>query len=204
MFKFGKSDKGNLQIIPEPVAKYLVAQGLDAGWVSHLKSVCRNRTGEKALDVRIYDDADIGAKDVKVKDYASLDAFPNLILYEGWFDAESAKVELAEKAKSAVSEDETIYTHGQIWKAIAQLTKPGSTVFFFLGASPASGGPLSRGAALVELNPDFTGKKRRKYNIYTVAVDGVKPVGKGEKLWDSDETRKIADWIKERHYKPVR
>ncbi len=148
--------------------------------------------------------ADINAKDVKVKDYASLDAFPNLILYEGWFDAESAKVELAEKAKSAVSEDETIYTHGQIWKAIAQLTKPGSTVFFFLGASPASGGPLSRGAALVELNPDFPGKKQRKYNIFTVDVDGVKLVGKGQKLWDSDETRKIADWIKERHYKPVR
>ncbi len=203
MFKFGKSNKAT-NSIPEPVVKYLEAQGLDSVWVNHLRAVCRNRSGEKAIDVRIYDDADTIAKAVKVKDYASLDASPNLILYEGWFDADSAKVEMVEKTKSVMSQDETILTHGQIWKEIAQLTKPGSSVFFFLGASPASGGPLTRGAALVELNPDFPGKKQRKYNIYTVDVDGVKPVGKGQKLWNSDETKKIADWIKERHYKPVR
>lgn len=202
MFKFGKGGKTNL--MPEAVVKYLEAQGLDSVWVNNLKAVTRNRPDGKTMDVRIYDESDTSAKGIKVKDYPSLDASPDLILYEGWFDADSAKVELVEKAKPVISKDETIFTHGQIWKTVAQLTKPGSSVFFFLGASPASGGPLTRGAVLVELNPNFPGKKQRKYNIYTVDVDGVQLKGKGQKLWDSDEPKKIADWIKERHYKPAR
>ena len=200
---FGKSDKSS-NVMPEPVAKYLEAQGLDSTWVRNLKAVSKNHNGAKAMDVRIYDDVDANAKNVKVKEYASLDANPDLVLYEGWFDTDSNKVELVEKTKCEVSKDETILSHCQIWKAIAQLTKPGSSVYFFLGASPASGGPLTRGAALIELNPEYPGKKQRKYNVYTVDVDGIQLKGKGQKLWDSDEGKKIADWIKERHYKPSR
>lgn len=201
MFKFGKGD--NSKQMPELVSKYLIAKGLDKGWVNHLKAVSRSRSGDKAMDVRIFDGTEAAEKKVDIKDYASLDGYRDLILYEGAFDTESSKVDLVDKAKPASSQDETIFTHGQIWQAIVHLTKPGSTVFFFLGASPASGGPLTRGAAVIELNPEFPGNKQKKYNIYTVDVDGIKPKGKGQKLWDSDEAMKIADWIKERHHKPM-
>jgi hypothetical protein len=34
---------------------------------------------------------------VTVKDYTSLDGHPELILYEGWFDKKSMKVQIEEK-----------------------------------------------------------------------------------------------------------
>ena len=39
-------------------------------------------------------------KNVTVKDYNSLDEHPDLILYEGWFDKKSMKVQIKEKERA--------------------------------------------------------------------------------------------------------
>ncbi len=100
------------------------------------------------------------------------------------------------------SQEFTLLGKEEIQKKIEALAEPGGTVFFYLGASPSSGGPLGRGAAVIELNPDYPGKKQKKYNIYTVDVDGLQPKGKGQKMFDSEKPKDIANWIKERHYRP--
>jgi len=103
-----------------------------------------------------------------------------------------------------VSNDVTIFTKGEIQQKIEGLSEPGSTVFFYLAGSPSLGGPLGRGAAVVELNPNYPGKKQKKYNLYTADVEGTEPVGKGEKSYSSDKSKDIASWIKVRHFIPTK
>jgi hypothetical protein len=190
--------------IRELVGKYLVAQkNVDADWVWDLKYLaCKSAKGETTFDVRLFDKAQAAAKNVPVKDYASLDAHPELILYEGWFDTASKKVEVEEKAGFRVSEDVIIHTKPEIWAKLMGLKEPGSSTFFYLAGSPSSGGPLGRGAAVVELNPNYPGKKQKKYIMYTDDVEGTQPVGKRQKSFDTDKAKDIVSWIKERHYQP--
>ena len=54
---------------------------------------------------------------------------------------------------------------------------------------------------MVELTPQVPEKKRKKYMVYAADVIDMKPVGKGEKLFDSDKAKDIAKWIKEAHHK---
>ena len=101
-----------------------------------------------------------------------------------------------------VISDATIFSKAQIQQQIEALIEPGSTVFFYLAGSPSSGGPLGRGAAIVELNPNYPGKKQKKYNVYTADVQDSDPVQKRVKMFDSDKVKDIASWVKERHYLP--
>ena len=98
--------------------------------------------------------------------------------------------------------DTVIYTKAEIQQKIEALTEPGSTVFFYLAGSPSSGGPLGRGAAVVELNPNYPGPKQKRYILYTANVMGMQPVDKRTRFFDSDSSKEMAKWIKERHYKP--
>jgi hypothetical protein len=68
-------------------------------------------------------------------------------------------------------------------------------------AGSQHGGPLGMGAAVVELNPNYPGKKQKKYNVYTTDVVDMQPIGKGPKLFDSDKSKEIASWIKNSHRK---
>lgn len=194
------------QGMPDAVGRYLVVQmRKDPDWVWRLKVVVRKSAkGKKAFDVRVFDAA--AARQVRVKDYTFLDEHPDLILYEGWFDKESTEAELEEKKKEErkgveVSEGVTIFTEAEIWQKIAALSEPGSSVFFYLAGSPSSGGPLGRGAAVVELNPKYPGKGQKRYIVYTDDVEDMKPTNKRRKMFDSDKSKEIARWIKERHYK---
>ncbi len=83
------------------------------------------------------------------------------------------------------------------------MAQPGSSVFFYLGGSPAAGGPFSRGAAVVALNPAYPGDKQKKYIVSVANVDGLEPVSKREGMFDSDNPKDVAKWVKERHYKPT-
>lgn len=103
-----------------------------------------------------------------------------------------------------VIKDITIFTKAEIQQKIEALSEPGDTVFFYLAGSPSSGGPLGRGAAVVELNPNYPGKKQKKYIVYTDDVDGTQLVGKKQKAFDSDKPKDIANWVKERHFIPSR
>ena len=67
-------------------------------WVWRLRSVVRRRAdGKHRFDFRVFDEAQVAAKRVKVKDYTSFDNYPELILYQGWFDKVSMEVHFEEK-----------------------------------------------------------------------------------------------------------
>jgi len=85
--------------IPQAVGGYLVTQlKQNPDWVWTLKTVVRPRPdGKDRFDFRVFDQAQVAAKKVTVKDYNSLDEHPNLILYEGWFDKKSMRVEIEDK-----------------------------------------------------------------------------------------------------------
>jgi len=53
----------------------------------------------------------------------------------------------------------------------------------------------------VELNPNYPGRKAEKYIVCTTNVVGIEPVGKRQKLLDSDKPKEIAKWIKDAHHK---
>lgn len=62
------------------------------------KAVVRPRGESKnAFDVRVFDDVETATKKIKIEDYTSFDAHPELILFEGWFDNELRTVQLEEK-----------------------------------------------------------------------------------------------------------
>ncbi|MFB0557015.1 MAG: hypothetical protein ACETVW_04085 [Dehalococcoidia bacterium] len=187
--------------IPGLVGKHLIAEyKMDPDLVGILKAVVRKSPkAEKAFDCRIFDESEAEASEVQIKDYTSLDGHPELILYEGWFDDESKHVELEEKKKLIY--DVPLFTETEILQKIEALTELGSTVFFYQARGPAVGGPLGRGAAIVELNPDYLTKKGRKYIIYTANVVGMEPVGERQKLFDSNKPKDIAKWVKNAHHK---
>ena len=85
--------------IPEPVGRYLVVKlGKDPDWVWHLESVARQRPeGKHAFDIRVFDSSLAESKNVVVKNFNSLDAHPELILFEGWYDKKSMQAQIAAK-----------------------------------------------------------------------------------------------------------
>lgn len=200
----GESKKEKLprsQAIPDPVQKCLVAEWkMDPDLVKLLKAVVlRNSNERKAFNIRIFDGSDALAKKVQVKDYTSLDEHPDLIIYEGQFDEGSKQVKLEEKKK--VNWDTTIFTEAEIQQKIEALSEPGSTVFFYMARGSAIGGPFGMGASVVEFNPNYPGKKQKKYIVYPTDVIDMQPVGTGQKLFDSDKPKHIARWVKDAHHK---
>jgi hypothetical protein len=189
------------QAIPGLVQKHLVAEWkMDPDLVKLLKTVVRkNPDSEKAFNIRIFDESEALAKKVQVDDYTSFDERPDLIIYEGQFDEGSKQVKLEEKKK--VNWDTTIFTEAEIQQKIEALSEPGSTVFFYMARGSAIGGPLGMGASVVEFNPNYPGKKQKKYIVYPADVIDMQPVGKGETFFDSDKPKQIAHWIKEAHHK---
>ncbi|MDH5406871.1 MAG: hypothetical protein OEX80_10070 [Candidatus Aminicenantes bacterium] len=186
--------------IPGLVQKHLIAERkMDPDLARILKAVvCHSPKEEKAFNIRIFDESEAGAKKIQVKDYTSLDKHPDLIIYEGWFNEAAKQVELEEKKAMP---DTTILTEAEIKQKIEGLSELGSTVFFYQARGPAQGGPLGRGCAVVELNPSYPEKKGKKYIIYTPDVIDMQPVGKGQKLFDSNKPKDVAHWIKEAHHK---
>jgi hypothetical protein len=187
--------------IPGPVRNYLVAERkMDPDLVNLLKAVVRkSATGETAFNIRVFDDSEAEARKVQVKDYTSLDECPDLIIYEGWFDEGAKQVKLEEKKK--VNWDTTIFTQAEIQQKIEALKEPGNTVFFYMARGGKHGGPLGMGAALIELNPNYPGKKQKRYIVYTADVIDMEPVGKGDKSFDFDKAKDIARWLKSAHHK---
>ncbi len=187
--------------IPGPVQSYLVAERkIDPDLVKLLKAVIhKGETGEAPLNIRVFDNSEALAKKVQVKDYTSLDEHPDLMIYEGWFDERSKQVKLEEKKE--VSWDTTIFTQAEIQQKIEALREPGELVFFYMARGTGHGGPLAMGAAVIELNPNHPGKKQKKYIIYLADVIDMKPVGKGQKVFDTDKPKDIARWVKNGHDK---
>jgi hypothetical protein len=189
-----------LKEIPGSVQNYLVAEKkMDPVLVKFLRAVERKSTTGATFNIRVFDNSEAIAKKVEVKDYTSLDECPDLILYEGWFDEGAKQVQLEEKKK--VNWDTPIFTPAEIQQKIEALKEPGDTVFFYAARGGKHGGPLGMGAAVIELNPNFPGQKQKKYNVYTVDVIDMQPVGKGDNSFEFDKPKDIARWVKNIHDK---
>lgn len=167
--------------------------------VKLLQAVVRKSATGATFNIRVFDNSEAIARKVQVKDYTSLDECPDLIIYEGWFDEGAKQVKLEEKKK--VNWDIPIFTQAEIQQKIEALKEPGSTVFFYMARAIKSGGPLGKGAAVVELNPNYPDKKQKKYIVYSADVIDMQPVGTGHKMLDSDKPKHIARWIKDSHHK---
>jgi len=85
--------------IEELVGRHLVVDlKQNPDWVWQLRSVVRRiAVGKHRFDFRVFDAAKVATKGVKVKDYTSFDNYPELILYQGWFDKVSMEVHFEEK-----------------------------------------------------------------------------------------------------------
>ncbi len=188
------------KFLPDILNDYLIKKmGKETNWVRGLSMVIRPKSGGgKGFDVRIFAQYEASTSNAKIKDYTTLDQYPKLILFEGWFDKESKKVELEEKR---VVPKVTIYTEKEIQQKIEALNEKENKIHFFLASSPASGGPLGRGAALVELNPSYPAKGQKKYILTAVSVKETEPTAKGMRMFDTNDSKNIARWIKERHFK---
>lgn len=98
----GAAEKGGKLPKPKDIngivgRKLVVDFSKDPDWVWSLKSVERPKTNEKsAFDVRVFNGNQALSKRVPIKDYNSLDDHPELILFEGWYDKRTAKVDLKE------------------------------------------------------------------------------------------------------------
>ena len=89
--------------LPQSIGQYLIVQlKKDPDWVWDLKSVMHQRPeGKSSFNVRVFDEYEARLRKVEVKDYTSLDGHPDLILYEGWFDKVTNKVQIQEKSVPA-------------------------------------------------------------------------------------------------------
>lgn len=208
MFWNKNSHKGEEKVsgprdIPEIVQHYLVTEKhMNGDLVKLLKAVLqKGSTEDTGFQVRVFDDSEAIAKNVHVKDYRSLDESADLILYEGWFNKGEKKVRLEEKNK--VNWSIPISTQEEIMHKIEALKDPGDMAFFYMGRGSSHGGPLGMGAAVIELNPNFPAKKEKKYNAYRTDVINMQPVGKGRKVFDSDNLKEISRWVKDGHHKRI-
>jgi hypothetical protein len=196
----GVIEKGP-QIVPGIVQQYLINEKkVDPDFAPLFKAVTHSKgTGE--ISIRVYDESDAAARKIIVKNYSELNNHPDLIIFEGSYDEKTKKVELEEKNR--FNWNTTIYSEEQILENIGGLTQPGSSAFFYQTRGANNGGPLGKGATLVELNPQYPGKGQKKYNIYCVDVIDLQPAEKGTKLWAADKTKEIAKWVKQGHERRI-
>jgi len=88
--------------IPDPVGQSLVVQFKeDPNWTWALKAVIKPKEKTDQFDIRVFSDRMASAAKISVKDYSSLNEYPDLILYDGIYDKKNKKVQLQMKYKKA-------------------------------------------------------------------------------------------------------
>ncbi|MBN1366719.1 MAG: hypothetical protein JW967_02185 [Dehalococcoidales bacterium] len=86
------------QNVPDAMVKYLVTNlKLSSSWVNNLKSVMKPGQEPGMMDFRLYSEADVRAKNIKVKDYASFDAYRAMVLFDGVYDPKNQTVQNMKK-----------------------------------------------------------------------------------------------------------
>jgi hypothetical protein len=83
--------------LPDAVGRRLVVDmELDPDWAWSLKAVIRIREGEKFVrDLRVFDPVKARGAGISVKNYDSLDAHPDQILFAGWYNKDTGEVHLS-------------------------------------------------------------------------------------------------------------
>jgi hypothetical protein len=88
--------------IPESVGRALVVNlGKDPNWVWQLKSVVRPQSEKNHYDIRVFDEGQASLRGVVVKDYTTFDEYPDLVLFEGWYDKKTHIAKLEDKLDPA-------------------------------------------------------------------------------------------------------
>lgn len=79
--------------IPEVVGRYMVVNlNKEPDYVWKLKSVCRKASSKQVSYCRVYDESKAIGAGIKVKDWTSLDAKPELVIWEGSFNRDTFHV----------------------------------------------------------------------------------------------------------------
>lgn len=88
--------------LPSRVGIYLVTQlKMDPDWVWSLKGLVRP-TGERHnFEIRIFDPKEAVIGDVVVRDFNSLDDYPEMILFEGCFNKNTGWVDIKKTTDKA-------------------------------------------------------------------------------------------------------
>lgn len=90
--------------ISELVGRYMVVEmNQNPDWVWKLKCVVRPAGKKKVFWCRVFDDAQTAKAGVQVKDWTSLDAHSELIVWEGYFDEETKEVRRGNFVKPSAS-----------------------------------------------------------------------------------------------------
>lgn len=84
--------------IPQPVGRYLVVDlKQNPDWVWNLKTVLKPTEDKHIFGFRVYDETPRAVKGVPVRNYNSLDEYPDLILYQGRFNKQTLDVQVDEQ-----------------------------------------------------------------------------------------------------------
>ena len=85
--------------LPQAVGRYMVVDlEMDPDWVWTLKAATRRREENHNIkDIRIFSPTTANAAGMKIRNFNSLDALPDLVLYEGWFNTKTHQLELIAK-----------------------------------------------------------------------------------------------------------
>jgi hypothetical protein len=91
--------------LPEAVGRYLVVDlKMDPDWVWTLKAaMCRREEDKNTKDFRIFNPASADAAGAKIRNFNSLDAYPDLVLYEGWYNKKTNQLKLTDKTLKKAS-----------------------------------------------------------------------------------------------------
>ena len=90
--------------LPQEIGRHLVVdENYDPDWVWSLRYVTQSQGGSNAIfDFRIFSESAAADQNVRIRDYHSLDAHADLILFDGWFDRKTRKFEFVKKLDRAV------------------------------------------------------------------------------------------------------
>jgi len=86
------------QNAPEPIVKYLITNlKLNTSWAYNLKSVMKPSQGSGLMDFRLYSDADVRSKNLKIKDFDTFNNYPAMLLFEGNYDPKTQNIQITKK-----------------------------------------------------------------------------------------------------------
>jgi hypothetical protein len=89
--------------LPNRIGIHLVTNlNQDPDWVWTLKGALRKKLDEKhTFDIRVFDPKEVLKKGVTITDFNSLDQYPEMILFEGWFNKDAGFVKIEKAARAA-------------------------------------------------------------------------------------------------------
>lgn len=88
--------------LPERVGMYLVTQlNLDPDWVWSLKGVARPTTEKHNFEIRVFDPKEAVISDLIIRDFNSLDNYPEMVLFEGAYNKNTGWIDIKRNINKA-------------------------------------------------------------------------------------------------------